>query len=127
MFERFTAAARQTVIDAQAEARSLRHSRVGTEHLLLALLRQGDGIAGRVLADAAVTREGVLAHLELVGCAVSTEDALATLGIDFDEVVRRVDEAFGPGALERTRAGRHLGGGYVPFSPGQEGARAVAA
>jgi hypothetical protein len=33
-------------------------------------------------------------------------DALASIGIDLDEVRRRVEEAFGPGALERTRAGR---------------------
>jgi hypothetical protein len=32
-------------------------------------------------------------------------EALATIGIDLDEVRRRVEEAFGPGALERTRAG----------------------
>ena len=39
------------------------------------------------------------------------------LGIDFDEVRRRAEEAFGPGALERTRAGRGRGGsGRIPFT-----------
>ena len=39
------------------------------------------------------------------------------LGIDFEEVRRRAEEAFGPGALERTRAGRRLGGGgHIAFT-----------
>jgi hypothetical protein len=49
---------------------------------------------------------------------VSDAAALATLGIDLDEVRRQVEEAFGPGALERTRAagaGRRRLGGRIPF------------
>ena len=49
MFERFTERARQAVVLAQEDARSLRHSHVGTEHLLLGLLREEEGLAARVL------------------------------------------------------------------------------
>jgi ATP-dependent Clp protease ATP-binding subunit ClpC len=49
MFERFTERARQVVVLAQDEARVLRHNYIGTEHLLLGLLREEEGLAARVL------------------------------------------------------------------------------
>ena len=49
MFERFTERARQVVVQAQDEARSLRHNYIGTEHLLLGLMREEEGIAAVVL------------------------------------------------------------------------------
>ena len=49
MFERFTERARQVVVLAQDEARALKHNYIGTEHLLLGLLREEEGIAARVL------------------------------------------------------------------------------
>ncbi|MCX8033145.1 MAG: ATP-dependent Clp protease ATP-binding subunit [Thermoleophilia bacterium] len=49
MFERFTERARQVIVLAQEEARALRHNYIGTEHLLLGLLREADGVAARVL------------------------------------------------------------------------------
>ncbi|MCK9893982.1 Clp protease N-terminal domain-containing protein [Frankia sp. AgB32] len=55
MFERFTAAARQVVVLSQEEARRLDHNYIGTEHLLLGLLHEPDGIAGRALAETPVT------------------------------------------------------------------------
>src|SRR3954454_2448225 len=63
MFERFTDKARHTVVLAQEEARRLDHSYIGTEHVLLGLLAESDGIGGRVLAQLgttlATTREDV--------------------------------------------------------------------
>jgi ATP-dependent Clp protease ATP-binding subunit ClpC len=59
MFERFTERARQTVVYAQVEARDLRHNYIGTEHLLLGLLREEDGLAARVLWSLDITVEGV--------------------------------------------------------------------
>src|SRR6266700_6958296 len=47
MFERFTDRARQVVVLAQEEARLLNHNRIGTEHLLLGLLREGEGVAAK--------------------------------------------------------------------------------
>ena len=50
MFERFTDRARRVVVLAQEEARELGHNYIGTEHLLLGLLREDDGVAARALA-----------------------------------------------------------------------------
>ena len=53
MFERFTERARQVVVLAQEEARSpaLKHNYIGTEHLLLGLVRDNEGVAARILLD----------------------------------------------------------------------------
>ena len=62
MFERFTERARQVVVLAQGEARTLRHNYIGTEHLLLGLLRE-DGAAARALDEFDVTFEEVQAQV----------------------------------------------------------------
>ena len=49
MFERFTDRARRVVVLAQDEARMLKHNYIGTEHILLGLIREGDGVAAQVL------------------------------------------------------------------------------
>ena len=49
MFERFTDRARRVVVLAQEEARMLNHNYIGTEHILLGLIREGDGVAAQVL------------------------------------------------------------------------------
>lgn len=54
MFERFTERARQVVVLAQDEARLLKHNYIGTEHLLLGLIREEEGLAARVLKSLAV-------------------------------------------------------------------------
>jgi ATP-dependent Clp protease ATP-binding subunit ClpC len=59
MFERFTERARQSVVLATQEARALRHNYIGTEHLLLGLLREEEGLAARVLNGLDVTAERV--------------------------------------------------------------------
>src|SRR5664279_1003920 len=59
MFERFTERARKVVVLAQEEARDLKHNYIGTEHLLLGLLREGDGVATRVLGTLEVALEDV--------------------------------------------------------------------
>jgi len=59
VFERFTERARNVVVYAQDEARSLRHNYIGTEHLLLGLLREEEGLAARLLASLGVTLEDV--------------------------------------------------------------------
>ncbi len=51
MFERFTAKARHVVVLSQEEARALNHNYIGTEHILLGLIHESDGLAGRVLVD----------------------------------------------------------------------------
>ena len=49
MFERFTDRARRVVVLAQEEARLLNHNYIGTEHILLGLIREGEGVAAQVL------------------------------------------------------------------------------
>ena len=66
MFERFTERARQVVVLAQDEARALGHSYIGTEHLLLGLLREEEGLAARALASLNVTIEEVRAKVERI-------------------------------------------------------------
>src|SRR5574338_98038 len=51
MFERFTERARQVVVLAQGEARTLKHNYIGTEHILLGLVRENEGVAARILLD----------------------------------------------------------------------------
>ena len=63
MFERFTERARQVVVLAQEEARTLKHNYIGTEHILLGLLREEEGLAARVLERLDITVERVRAQV----------------------------------------------------------------
>lgn len=120
MFERFTHSARQVVMLAKQEAEARRHSHVGTDHLLLAIMALPESPAAQILASFGLSRERIKADVEaLWGTSgrLSDADALAVIGIDLDEVRRRTEEAFGPGALERTRAGRCRLGPGARFAP----------
>src|SRR4051794_4243785 len=114
MFERFTHEARETVVQAQAEARRLHSGRVGTEHLLLALLGQHTPTAA-VLARHGLSREPVTTAVQELTDGLDA-DALGSLGIDLGAVRERVEATFGPGALDQQPADRRRGG-HVPFSP----------
>jgi hypothetical protein len=108
MFERFTAAARHVVVQAQADARRLGHGYIGCEHLLLAVASTEEP-AGAVLRDHAVTPERIEAEiLRTIGPGPSLDpltgldrDALASIGIDLDVVRARIEARFGPDALAR--------------------------
>src|SRR3954453_4583921 len=63
MFERFTERARQGVVLAQEEARTLKHNYIGTEHILLGLLREEEGLPARVVESLDITVEPVRAHV----------------------------------------------------------------
>jgi ATP-dependent Clp protease ATP-binding subunit ClpC len=63
VFERFTERAKQVVVLAQEEARALKHNYIGTEHILLGLLREEEGLAARVLERLDVTVEEVRAQV----------------------------------------------------------------
>jgi ATP-dependent Clp protease ATP-binding subunit ClpC len=68
MFERFTERARQVVILAQDEARGLKHNYIGSEHLLLGLIREQEGLAARVLHSLDFDADEVRARIKsLVG------------------------------------------------------------
>jgi ATP-dependent Clp protease ATP-binding subunit ClpC len=66
VFERFTEPARQVVVLAQVEARALKHNYIGTEHLLLGLLRQEDSLAAQVLGSLGVTLEDVRGQVKRI-------------------------------------------------------------
>jgi ATP-dependent Clp protease ATP-binding subunit ClpA len=57
MFERFTQSSRRVVVLAQEEARMLNHNYIGTEHILLGLIHEGDGIAARAIVSLGLTLE----------------------------------------------------------------------
>src|SRR3954454_8489514 len=59
MFERFTDRARRVVVLAQEEARALHHNYIGTEHILLGLLREREGVAAMVLERIGISAEAV--------------------------------------------------------------------
>jgi prophage maintenance system killer protein len=67
-FQRFSPGARETMISSQEEARSLRHGYIGTEHLLLGLLRQHDGVAAQALQAAGISTDAARTEvLEIIG------------------------------------------------------------
>src|SRR5438034_673160 len=130
MFERFTDDARQAVVVAQEQARALRHSWIGTEHLLLGVAGRETAAASRVLRrlglDAQTIRDDVVRIIKIGGDFDDRDEkALRTLGIDLDEVRQAVEDTFGTGALERSEPpGKHRGrcarpweAGYLPFTP----------
>jgi hypothetical protein len=74
VFERFTERARQVVVLAQEQARALGHSQIGTEHLLLGLLAEREGLASRVLASLDVRAEAVREQVVAI-CGSGPESA----------------------------------------------------
>ena len=68
MFERFTDRARRVVVLAQDEARGLKHNYIGTEHLLLGLISEGEGVAAKALETVGIKGEAVRASvIEIIG------------------------------------------------------------
>jgi ATP-dependent Clp protease ATP-binding subunit ClpC len=99
MFERFTERARQAVVYAQDEARALKHNYIGTEHLLLGLLREEEGLAARVLESLGVSLEEVRPQVARI---VGQGDDVTTGQIPFTPRSKKVlelalDEAVGLG------------------------------
>ncbi len=64
MFERFTDRARRVLVLAQEEARQLNHSFIGTEHILLGLIHEGEGLAAKALESLGISLEAVRAKVE---------------------------------------------------------------
>jgi ATP-dependent Clp protease ATP-binding subunit ClpA len=138
MFERFTHAAREVVIRAQAEAKDLDQTPIGTQHVLLALVADEDGPVAVALRakgiDEVYVRDEIIRRVgstardldPLPDADAEDEAALKAIGIDLEQVRRAIEENFGPGALrlprdvEPTRKGllgRFYGSGHTPFSP----------
>ncbi|WP_138445189.1 ATP-dependent Clp protease ATP-binding subunit [Sinomonas susongensis] len=68
MFERFTDRARRVVVLAQEEARMLNHNYIGTEHILLGLIHEGEGVAAKALESLGISLDGVREQVqEIIG------------------------------------------------------------
>jgi ATP-dependent Clp protease ATP-binding subunit ClpA len=129
VFERFTPGARQVVVLAQQAARQLQHGYIGTEHLLLGLLAEGEGLGAQVLQEAGVDGDGIrTAVVQTIGSCSDVDPgeaaALRSIGIDLGAVREAVEASFGPGALERARTSRQrlrrrrrVVSGHIPFTP----------
>ncbi|WP_328319607.1 Clp protease N-terminal domain-containing protein [Streptomyces sp. NBC_00388] len=110
MFERFTQGARDVVSGAVGYADRGGEPRITEEHLLMALLDARGTKASTALASLGVTRwrERLTGALDDArrrgGLSQADTEALAGLGIDLDEVVGRIEEEHGPGALAERRA-----------------------
>jgi ATP-dependent Clp protease ATP-binding subunit ClpA len=95
------------IVAGAEEARRLGHSYIGTEHILLALTSDPQGSATRVLSRLGITHDAIKdAFIAQVWAPRIDPDALAALGIDLETVRERLEESFGPRALEQTRAGK---------------------
>lgn len=125
MFERFTDGARQAVMLAQQEARQLQHGYIGTEHLLLGLLAEHEGLGSRVLHAAGIDSPGTRAAIVALLGSESGDNpgdaaALRSIGIDLGAVREAVETSFGPGALQRARdrgrRRRRRATGHIPFT-----------
>ena len=64
MFERFTDRARRVVVLAQEEAKLLNHNYIGTEHILLGLIHEGDGVAAKALEQLGISLDAVRAQVQ---------------------------------------------------------------
>ena len=105
MFERFTDRARKSLAFAQDEAKAMGHNFLGTEHLLLGLLREGHGVAGRALAGLGLEIQSTRNDIcEIVGAGpalAGDAEVLRCIGIDLDEVLSAATESFGADKVDR--------------------------
>ena len=109
MFERFTDRARKVVILAKKKATERGDDQIRPVHMLYGLAGT-DGVAARALTALGVDRAAVDRELArsapegrapLGEAASGDAEALAAIGIDLDEIKRKIEDSFGPGALER--------------------------
>ena len=109
MFERFTDRARKVVILAKTKATERGDDQIRPVHMLYGLVGT-DGVAARALTALGVDRAAVDRELArsapegrapLGEAASGDAEALAAIGIDLDEIKRKIEDSFGPGALER--------------------------
>jgi ATP-dependent Clp protease ATP-binding subunit ClpC len=104
VFERFTDRARQVLVLAQGDARALGHAHIGTEHILLGLLREKEGLAARVLGSLGIGVEEVREHVvrivgqgdeSVAGQIPFTKHAKRTLELALREAVSLGDNCIG--------------------------------
>jgi ATP-dependent Clp protease ATP-binding subunit ClpA len=119
VFERFHQDARRVVVRARHEAALAGQGCIGCEHLLLALLAE-PGLAAAALTAAGLDLPVLRARLpgpSREGPDPLDADALASVGIDLDQVRRAAEAQFGPGALGRARSAQARRPGRMRFTP----------
>ena len=89
MFERFTERARRVVVLAQEEARRLNHNHIGTEHILLGLIHEGEGVAAASLESLGISLEAVRQQIEGI---IGQGRAAPTGGIPYTPRAKKVLE-----------------------------------
>lgn len=115
MFERFTSEARDIAIGAQTQARGRGDGRIGTEHLVHALLAPSDSTAQRVLDRLGADRDTLTGALRPTRPPAQPDpDALAAIGVDLAAIRRAVEASFGAGALDRAPVAK--GKRHIPFT-----------
>ena len=104
MFERFTDRARRVVVLAQEEARLLDHNYIGTEHILLGLIHEGEGVAAMSLESLGISLEAVRAQVEEI--VIGQDKSAPTGPIPFTPRAKKVLEL-------SLREARQLGHNYI--------------
>src|ERR1700675_299869 len=89
MFERFTDRARRVVVLAQEEARMLNHNYIGTEHILLGLIHEGEGVAAKALESLGISLEAVRSQVEEI---IGQGQAAPTWHVPFTPRAKKVLE-----------------------------------
>jgi ATP-dependent Clp protease ATP-binding subunit ClpC len=116
VFERFTNRAKRVITLAQDEAIADDHGFIGTEHVLLGLVKVPESVASALLTEIGITPDQATEETARVQAAAgiggnadqTAKDALASIGIDVEQIRRRADETFGAGQFKYPRP---------PFSP----------
>jgi ATP-dependent Clp protease ATP-binding subunit ClpC len=108
MFQRFTDRARRTIVFAQEEARGLNHNWIGTEHLLLALIREGHGVGAKALESMQISLDAARQQVELI--IGRGQDAVRDGHIPFTPRAKKVLEL-------SLREAQQLGHDYIGTEP----------
>ena len=119
MFEKFTQDARLAVVEAQIRARETNSDEIDTPHLLAGMVKAELGDGAQLLGRLGVSLDDISAELERIrrrgGVSDADVQALTEFGIDVDQIVERVEQTHGPGALAagKLRSSRR---GHIPFT-----------
>ncbi|WOP17683.1 Clp protease N-terminal domain-containing protein [Raineyella sp. LH-20] len=105
MFERFTEEARRVVRRAEGVADELRSAEIGPGHLLVALVETSPAVRTALVASGADPRAVIATGREVLRAGGLDSEALASLGVDLEQVRQQADAVFGDGALDRVGRG----------------------
>jgi ATP-dependent Clp protease ATP-binding subunit ClpC len=114
LFERFTDRARRVVVLAQEEARTLNHTYIGTEHVLLGLIREGEGVAARALESLDISLEATRQRVEEI---IGRGQGAPHDHLPFTPRAKKALESASRQAEEIIGRGQPAPTGHIPFTP----------